>query len=110
MKVSILGTEYTIIEKECERFDKFKADGFCEWWKKEIHILKDIQVEDEDSMLGLDKYKYNVIKHEIVHAFLFESGMKDYERDEVIVEWIARNLEKINKALEQVKEGNNDTN
>ena len=41
---------------------------------------------------------------------MFESGMRNYERDEQIVEWIARNIEKINKALEQAKEVRNDTN
>ena len=109
MKVDILGTEYTIVEKEDERFEALDAVGFCEWWTKEIYIKKGIE-ETNETMKGLNKFKENIIKHEIVHAFLFESGMQNYERDEQIVEWIARNIEKINKALEQAKEVRNDTN
>ena len=108
MKVDILGTEYTIVEKEDERFEALDAVGFCEWWTKEIYIKKGIE-ETNETMKGLDRFKENVIKHEIVHAFLFESGMQNYESDEQIVEWIARNIEKINKALEQAKEVRNDT-
>ena len=110
MKVDILGTEYTIVEKEDERFEKHDADGFCEWWTKEIHIKKGIGEETENTMFGMKQYKENVIRHEIIHAFMFESGMQSYERDEQIVEWITRNIEKINKALEQAKEVRNDTN
>lgn len=108
MKVNILGTEYNIIEKEDERFEYLDAVGLCEWWTKEIYIKKGIK-ETSETMKGLENFKKNIIRHEIIHAFLFESGMQDYEGDEQIVEWIARNIEKINKALEQVKEGNNDT-
>lgn len=103
MKVDILGTEYKILELEDEKFEKNDADAFCEWWKKEIHLKKGIEVESDTSMLNLASYKDNVIRHEIVHAFLFESGMCNYERDENIVEWIARNVDKISAAFMQAK-------
>lgn len=44
-RVEILGESYKLIESSAERFDKFDADGFCEWWAKEIHIKSDIGVE-----------------------------------------------------------------
>lgn len=99
--VEILGESYKLIESSAERFDKFDADGFCEWWAKEIHIKSDIGVEGEDTMFNLSDYRKSVIRHEIIHAFLFESGMKDYERDEVIVEWIARNLNRLSLVCEK---------
>lgn len=96
-QVEILGESYKLIESSAERFDKFEADGFCEWWAKEIHIKSDVGCECEDTMLNLGAYRNSVIIHEVVHAFLFESGMKDYERDEVLVEWIARNLNRLHE-------------
>jgi len=99
--VEILGESYKLIESSAQRFDKFEADGFCEWWAKEIHIKSDIGCECEDTMFNLKDYRNGVITHEVVHAFLFASGMKDYELDEVLVEWIARNLNRLHRVSEQ---------
>ena len=95
-QISILGQNYTV-KFENTRTDKVlkECDGECRWYKKEIII------DDE-----LEENKHHVIKHEIVHAFLAESGLKQYREDELIVDWIAWNIEKIQKVIDEVT--NND--
>ncbi|MDD3001760.1 MAG: hypothetical protein PHF29_08395 [Candidatus Riflebacteria bacterium] len=105
MKLDILGEKYKVKETNGEQYEKFEADGFCEWWAKEIHIKDDIGEQKEDCLMNMKEYRNNTIRHEIVHAFLFESGMKKYERDEEIVEWIARNILKINEQCEKAIKG-----
>ena len=95
IRVDILGEQYEVLDSTDERFDSLNAVGLCEWWDKKILIKKDIGKPDENTMLNLTAYRNNIIKHEVIHAFLFESGMVDYERDELLVEWIARNLDRM---------------
>ena len=86
-KVNILGTEYSIkgqIGKETPKLEH--ADGICEFYSKEI-IIDD-----------------KVLRHEIVHAFLYESGLdvsSDWARNEEIVDWIALQAPKLQKAFEE---------
>lgn len=42
-----------------------------------------------------------VFRHEIVHAFFGESGLKDYMHDETLVDWIAAQLPKMVKVMAQ---------
>lgn len=91
-QINILGQEYTIKFKNMvEDVVMQEADGECRWYKKEIVIRDD-----------LEENKNHVIKHEIVHAFLAESGLKEYRQDELIVDWIAWNIEKIQKVINEV--------
>lgn len=92
--VNILGQDY-IIKFENTRTDKVlkEADGECRWY------LKEIVIDDELEPL---KHKNHVIKHEIIHAFLAESGLRRYRENEDIVDWIAWNIDKINKVIKEV--------
>lgn len=108
IKVDILGEQYKLLEIEDKRFEEEDADGFCEWWAKELHIRKGIDEPEQGSMLNLKDYRINTIKHEVVHAFMFESGMKNYERDEMLIEWIARNLDRMMVACGQALQVDND--
>ena len=100
--INILGQEYKY-KLENTRTDKElkECDGKCEYYLKEIII---------DDELEPSEYKNHVIKHEIVHAFLAESRLKEYREDELIVDWIAWNAEKIVKVFEEVKEQKNGRN
>ena len=90
MTVNILGTEYAV--KTVKREDDPKLtdnDGYCDVTTKEIVLC---QVEpDKDSVKDLDRYMNDVLRHEIVHAFLFESGLQaeSFAMDETCVDWIA---------------------
>lgn len=104
-KISILGTEYTVFEEK-ERDNKiFKdCDGYCDTSIKEIHIcIEDEDEKDINSLQNQEYYKLRVLRHEIIHAFLYESGLSDICKNEKIVEYFAIQLPKINKVIEEFK-------
>ena len=92
--INILGQNYNI-KFENTRTEKVlkDADGECRWYEKEIII---------DDELEPKAHKEFVIKHEILHAFLAESGLRRYREDEDIINWIAWNFEKIQKVFDKV--------
>ena len=107
MKVSILGTEYEIIEQTEEQNHKLRNNnGLCEIYSHRIILNADIQ-EDELTYENFQEFKKRVLRHEIIHAFFAESGLRgnsEYAENEELVDWIAIQLPKINKVLEQIGE------
>lgn len=101
MKINILGAEYTISEQsEKDNVLLKDCDGFCDWTSKEIVIERDM-LGDLSSM---EAYKRKVIRHEIVHAFLLESGLAACSKwacDEEMVDWVARQGLSIIKAWDE---------
>ena len=91
IKINILGTDYKIIY---ENFGRDNRDGYCDVEKKEIHI---------DTQITNNTRKKIVLKHEIMHAFFFESGLEEYFCDETIISFIALQFDKINKIFEVIK-------
>ena len=91
VKISILGTTYKII---IENFGSNIRDGYCNYVKKEIHV--DSQCSKE--------YQKHILRHEIIHAFFFESGLENYNNDEKLVSWIAMQFDKIEKVYKEVLE------
>ncbi len=112
-KINVLGTEYTVIVKkydEEESFARRHIDGFCDGYTKEI-VVCDMSTyagwehETADTLLP---YQKNSLRHEIVHAFLFESGLAQNSGDtdawamnEEMVDWIARQGLKIYAAWQE---------
>lgn len=98
MKVKILGTEYEVI-KDAEEKDYpqlKKCDGFTDFSIKRI-VVADFD-KDESSVDDIDWYKKKVLRHELVHAFIHESGLAencDWARNEELIDWIAIQFEKI---------------
>ena len=100
MTVDVLGTEYTIIESDrVQNTNLNNMDGYCDHSTKKIVI--DTFQNQPGSMEDLDKYRNHVIRHELVHAFLFESGLgcESWANNEEIVDWIAYQFPKIAKAF-----------
>ena len=102
MKIDVLGTEWKI--KFCKRIQIPEGlDGFCDRTTKTICVVK----KDRTSGFGdYEKYRTTVIRHEIIHAFLIESGLdgnwqhaQQYGHDETTVDWFAMQYEKIYKAF-----------
>ena len=114
MTVNILGTPYEIIVKkydEEEAFDRRSIAGFCDGYAKEIvvcdmHTYKDWENETEKTIVECQK---ETTRHEIVHAFFYESGLWDsslgidnsWAKNEEMVDWIAIQGEKIYKAWQE---------
>lgn len=102
MKINILGTEYTITQSnKVDDLNLENCDGYCDYSVKKIVI--DTFQEAPNSVQNLEEYRKQVIRHELVHAFLNESGLngESWGRNEEIVDWIAYQFPKLLKAFEE---------
>lgn len=98
MKVNILGTEYTIVEQSTSENPKLTdCDGYCDKTSKTICVITKGDSDLEDFAV----YQKKVKRHEIIHAFLFESGLHEnwkhdeWGHDESYVDWIAVQFPKL---------------
>lgn len=107
MKVSILGTEYTVLFDVDEKNMPEGADGCIDQSIKQIKIAK--LVSDKNSLQDLKEYQKKVLRHEIIHAFFYESGLwnqsgysEAWGIDERITDWFAIQSLKIFEAFKAV--------
>ena len=75
--VSVLGTPYTIFEGTTIDFpDLSDCDGYCDTTIKNIVVSDMSEAEGRPgAKADLNHYKRKVIRHELIHAILFESGL-----------------------------------
>ena len=98
MKVNILGTTYTIEERSSAEDPTLEScDGYCDKTSKKIVVAKK---EKDCNLDDFEWYKRKVMRHEIIHAFLFESGLHENfthrdGHDETYVDWIAAQFPKM---------------
>lgn len=107
MKVSILGTEY-VIEYRSSKEDKIleDSDGYTDLYSKLIVVAND----ENGNIKDYNAYRKKVLRHEIVHAFLYESGLAHnsiqvesaWAMNEEMVDFFAIQGEKIHKAWSEV--------
>lgn len=107
MQINILGTRYSIRRNsKCKELETLNVDGLTDFSTKEIEIA---EMKDEVGKLrNIKEYEKQVIRHEIVHAFLYESGLdanSDWARNEEIVDWIALQAPKLYEAFNKVGAG-----
>lgn len=108
MKVNILGTEYTIEYRKREDDPNLEnADGYHDSTQNLI-VIEDLKPE-KGSKGDLEAYKKQVLRHEIIHAFLFQSGLDNcsacldgaWATFEEMIDWFAIQSPKIYKAFEE---------
>lgn len=101
MKINVLGTEYVIEKRVLRDVDE---DGFCDYTNKHIVIRSDNVncVEDFDWLCKKQ------LRHEIIHAFLAESGLQSnfehqnrWGHEETMVDWIAIQFPKLLEAFKE---------
>ena len=105
MKINVLGTEYTldVVSKENDAYLN-KCDGYCDKTSKRI-VVKAKDAEDELDNYGV--YLKKIKRHEIIHAFLFESGLHEnfkhetWGHDETMIDWMAVQFPKLLKVFEE---------
>ena len=105
--VNVLGTEYTIlVQTESENVKLNDANGLCEQYSKDIVIENpDAYKDDPMAVSKIEEFTNRVIRHEIIHAFLGESGLRDnseWAQNEEMVGWIAIQFPKLFKAFHEV--------
>lgn len=107
--VNILGTVYSVYLDVPPGADDIleTCGGYCD---KTVHRIV-VGGRDEDTNLGnFAEYAKLALRHEIIHAFLFESGLganaiwhvEGQEHPEQMVDWIAMQFPKILKAFQDV--------
>ena len=103
--VTILGVKYKIliIGEDDYRYSR-EADGWCDPTAKEILLYN--YPQSTESVKDLIAYQRKVLRHEIIHAFLYESGLwhnsvgcKSWANNEEMVDWLAIQEHKIRKAF-----------
>lgn len=104
-KVNVLGTEYTIKMDVPQEDMPLDSDGCIDPSIKTIMIV-DFGEPDKNSIKDLESYKKETLRHEIVHAFLYESGLwsnsgnvKAWGHSEEITDWIALQFPKMLQAF-----------
>lgn len=109
MEVSILGVTYKIETHKREDDPKIDggADGYVDTSTKLI-VVEDFPKEPL-AKADLKAYAKQVIRHEIVHAFLFESGIDSlslqydgaWATNEELIDWIAIQAPKLMRAFQE---------
>lgn len=101
-KINILGTEYSLqylSSKEDKKLENL--DGYTDSYLKRIVIEKDFENRLFDET-KIKNYQNKILRHEIIHAFLFESGLEcnslkiyNWAENEEMVDWFAIQSPKI---------------
>lgn len=93
-EVTVLGTKYRIIQSTEDEEPRLEGlNGFTDWTSKKIVVRgRDVDGNLDD----LEAYAKKTLRHEIVHAFLQESGLscctsaaEPWAESEELVDWIA---------------------
>lgn len=113
MTINVLGQEYTIAVKKYDEDEYFKradCNGYCSSALKEI-VLCTMATHpgwENESQAIRDIQEKETLRHEIVHAFFNESGLKcnssqtdAWARNEEMIDWIAIQGPKIYKAWQE---------
>lgn len=112
----ILGTEYKIKKKRYEKDVNFKKngiDGYCDSIEKEI-VYCDMSTWpgwNKESLKRCMIAEKEILRHEIVHAFLNESGLQEnaiavdgsWASNEEMIDWIALQFPKILEVYRQLE-------
>lgn len=119
MKIKVLGTKYSIEKATSEKDIRYLCarglSGVCIFYakrivvfdkdnEKEFTFLKDMSKDERDSFLKA------TIRHELVHAYLFESGLDSssdisevqWARNEEMIDWIALQSPKLYKTFKKL--------
>lgn len=98
-EVNILGTNYTVVFKTKEEDVRLtQCDGYCDNTTNTIVIAwLEWDAMNHNNML---EYINKVVRHEIIHAYLYQSGLdvnseNQWARNEEMIDWIAIQLSKI---------------
>ena len=105
MKVNVLSTVYRI--KYVPSLDG--RGGETDFYTKEIRISEQEDIPAEYKTDNLKEMQRHVLRHELIHAFLFESGMDQssaaheaWAVNEDLIDWMAIQMPKIMSAYESV--------
>ena len=100
-EIEILGTVYQLLVDN-DGMDQQNADGVCRCYAKKIQVRPPEKMLCQDDDLEAKNSRYReVLRHELIHAMLFEAGLGDYYDDEVLVDWLAKMTPRLVELFEE---------
>ena len=111
-KINILGSEWNVKFGSEEEYPNLaEMDGYTDLSTREIVVDN---MEASQGQIGakadLGHYQKQVVRHEIIHAFLMESGLdsdsnstESWATNEEMVDWFAIQSPKIFKVFNELK-------
>lgn len=104
MKLAILGAAYALQEASEKDDPALKGlDGYCDPSSRKCVIESFVDV-DTQTMEDMARHKRKVMRHELIHAFLAESGLRecsDWAVNEEMVDWFAIQFPKMVAAFRE---------
>lgn len=107
--VNILGTTYKVLLDVPDDEMPTGADGCMDQSIKTIKIAH-FDEPDKSSLQDNRSYENKVLRHEIIHAFLYESGLwnnsetvNSWATNEEMTDWIAIQFPKIAKIFRELE-------
>ena len=101
-KLDILGTKYNICLDDRGINPRFENKvGYCDMFNSEICV--DTSINDSrnlDNTKNISEVNRKILRHELTHAFFYESGLEEYCRDEILVDFIAVQIKKLMNIIE----------
>ncbi len=98
-RIEVLGTMYDI---DFVGLEDQGIDGYCDYTSKHIVIRSD----NKNDVKNFEWLQKKQLRHEIVHAFLAESGLQanfehacEWGHEETMVDWIAIMFQKLYEAF-----------
>lgn len=115
MKIDILGTEYRIETHKVSEDSYMEEKGLAGYCEEENKLIVVADMSEEKYFVGMDEkaqetYRKKTLRHEIIHAFLNESGLSDssnrfdgaWAKNEEMVDWLAIQAPKIFSAFKKM--------
>ena len=107
-KVDILGANYSIYYKSRKEDTSLETrDGYTDNYVKRIVINTDFS--DSWDKESIKVYKNKVLRHEVLHAYLYESGLDvnsnkaySWAENEEMVDWFAIQAPKLFKIYKEL--------
>ena len=102
MKINILGINYDFKYSSFKEDKKLEQlDGYTDFYLKRIVVENNFENRLADKE-KIKRYQNKILRHEIIHAFLFESGLEcnsnktdNWAENEEMVDWFAIQSPKI---------------
>lgn len=114
-KVNVLGTEYKILVHKISEDTVLERNHFAGYCNENAHeiIIADMSEEKyfpDMTDAEIEMYRKSTMRHEIVHAFLSESGLsantirpeEAWAKNEEMIDWIAIQFPKMLEVFKQV--------
>lgn len=104
LKIDVLGTEYdVVVSNESTDAKLVGKDGYCDSSMK-VCVIDEMNNTSINAKGNLKEYQKSVMRHEIIHAFLYESGLEycsTWANNEEMVDWLAIQFPKLLKVFKK---------